>query len=65
MVTRAFVPPGEGSSGWAVLFIRFISLKKNKKNGGGHGGLMALSVSTSIFITELQRVLREGIALLF
>lgn len=57
------MPPGEGSSGWAVLFIRFISLKK--KNGGGHEGLMALSVSTSIFITELQRVLQERITLLF
>lgn len=57
------MPPGEGSSGLGCI-IYTVHIPK-KKNGGGHEELMALSVSTSIFITELQRVLQERITLLF
>lgn len=57
------MPPGEGSSGLGCI-IYTVHIPK-KKNGGGHEELMALSVSISIFITELQRVLQERITLLF
>lgn len=57
------MPPGEGS--WAGLHYLEGSYPLKKKKGKEKYGVMALFVSASIFITELQRVLQERIRFLF